>query len=89
MSNTTVCYRILANSDLPIYLIQCQHNGSFKTLIDATGQPIKFNGLCSAQEFLVSINIHDAELAFETAYDEMIGCAVDINNSYYISQRHF
>lgn len=89
MKNSSITYRILANSDSPVYLIQAQDTGLFRTLTDPTGKPIKFNGLSCAQEFLVSINIHDAELVFETAYDEMIGSPEDKNNSHYITQRHF
>ncbi len=89
MNNTSSFYRILSNSDSPYYLIQHVVNNVPSVLMDDFGNHKRFCGLSQAQEYLVSIGVHEAELSVETAYDEMIGSPSDSDNSHYTMDTHF
>ena len=89
MNNTSNFYRILSNSDSPYYLVQHVVGNAASVLMDDSGNHKRFCGLSQAQEYLSSIGVHEAELVIETAYDEMIGCPSEADNSHYSMETHF
>ena len=89
MSANQGSYSIVACNETPYYLITQVESGKTEVIKSSDGEAMHFNSIVVAQQWLADRGVHEATLAFETAYDEMIGCDTSSTTSHYTMESHF
>jgi hypothetical protein len=63
----------IRSCDPELYLVEVEYNQTCFLVTDSHGESCRFRGLTAAKKPFAPLNINEAILVHESAYDEMIG----------------